>query len=177
MSNLYHGSRKKLEVGDYLKLTYSSSGVTGKAKDPITEEYKPAIFATPNYKYALHYVLDNSSENGFLLEPYKKPILCIMNSVDAIYGYVYELDSSNFFQGNLPTVERASFSDEKILGRHEIGIKQLLDMGYDVRIKKANFEKGVAKIRKACLAQEQLKNPEQLTKLLDEYTFSAKGMI
>lgn len=176
MANLYHGSRIRLEVGDFLRLSFASSA-TGIAKDPVTKEFKPVIFATPNYKYALHYVLDNCSENGYVLEPYNRPILCIMNSVDSVYGYIYEVDSNNFFKENLFTVERASLSDAKILARHEIGVKQLLDMGYDVRIKKANFEKGAEKISKACLFQEQLKKPEQLAKLLDEYTFNAKEIV
>ena len=50
-------------------------------------------------------------------------------------------------------------------------------MGYDVRIKKANFEKGAEKIRKASTYQEQSKNPEQLKKLLDEYTVDARTLV
>jgi len=176
MKILYHGSPNKLEIGDSLKIASSLY----KGKDPLTKEYKPAIYATAGYEYALHYALRiDSTKGGYSLEPYGKPKLFIMESADSIYGYVYELNGDNFCWEKMapPKDEWISFSDEQIVGRKEIGVKQLLDMGYDVRIKKANFEKGAEKIRKACTYQEQSKNPEQLKKLLDEYTVDARTLV
>lgn len=176
MKILYHGSPNKLEIGDFLKVASSLSN----GKDLITKEYKPAIYATGGYEYAMYYALSIDSTNGgYSLEPYGTPKLFIMESADSIYGYVYELNGDNFHWEKMapPKDEWVSFSDEQIVGRKEIGVKQLLDMGYDVRVKKANFKKGADKIRKACTYQEQSKNPDQLKKLLDEYTVDARTLV
>ena len=185
MKKLYHGTSINLNVGDSLEIAKATS----RGKDPITGEYKPAIYATSTYKYAEFYALTRNGfiEDSFCLEPYGRPPLFILDSYDAAYAYVYELDGNNFYLemgAGTRNEEYISFKDEKIIGKHKIGAKELLDKKdlsgkneYEVRIKKANFQEGMDKIIKACEYEEQLKNPGQLDCLLAEYTINAKDML
>lgn len=167
MKLYYHGSNKKFQIGESLKIDECKSTVS-----QPNGKLKPAIYASEDKNKAIKYAIMNAPFQFFINIVTNKQVFIFLSETPHIY--VYELESEGFKKLNSDYYIK--YTDAKIMNAEEINIEDLKKLGYEVRIiKKANlFRKGIIKTKLNRGYHKNydafITNPKEFERIMEKYT-------